>query len=188
MTIHLNYIRAKLRERLRANGYRTGEFVLSSGRPSTYLLDCKPVLLTAEGHALVAKLFTHMIKDLPVSYVAGVELGGCPIASAVAMYSHLSTYRDTAKHVDAVYVRKAPKGHGSARRVEGTYVPGGGVFLAEDVVTTGASTLRAIEALVEAGLKVVRVGAVLDREEGGTEALAAIGVPLSALFKPGDFR
>ncbi len=105
--------------------------------------------------------------------VAGVELGGCPLASAVS----LTTFRrGDAK--DALYVRKAAKDHGSQRLVEGnTHLhPDAPVVVLEDVVTTGGSTLRAIETLSAAGCRVVGVIALVDRLEGGAEAIRATGV------------
>jgi orotate phosphoribosyltransferase len=116
--------------------------------------------------------------------VAGVELGGCPLASAVALTSH-----QRGAPLDAIYVRKAAKEHGSRRMLEGdTHLPAGAkVAVLEDAVTTGGSTLRAVEVLRERGYEVVGVIALVDRREGGAEAIEAAGLPFVALYGREDF-
>jgi orotate phosphoribosyltransferase len=113
-----------------------------------------------------------------------VELGGCPLASAVALTSFLN-----AAPLDAVYVRKDAKDHGSARLLEGnTRLPAGApIALLEDVVTTGGSTLKAASKLRAAGYVVVGVVALVDRLEGGREAIEGDALPLFALFTRHDF-
>jgi orotate phosphoribosyltransferase len=116
--------------------------------------------------------------------VAGVELGGCPLASAVALTSYL---RGTP--LDAIYVRKDAKEHGSRRLLEGNgrIAPGAPVALVEDVVTTGGSTLSAASKLADAGYTVAGTVALVDRLEGGREAIEAQGLKLVALFTRDDF-
>ena len=171
---------------LRERAHRAGEVRLSSGRRSTFFIDCKRVVLMAEGHALVGEALRRELAalDPAPSAVAGVELGGCPLASAVACCS-----AGTERPYDAVYVRKKAKEHGSRRELEGAdhLPPGARVVVLEDVVTTGASTLRAIERLRAHGLDVVHVAALVDREEGGAAAIRGAGVTFSALYSRADF-
>ena len=120
----------------------------------------------------------------PCVAVAGVELGGCPLASAVA----LTSFR-RGTPLDAIYVRKDAKDHGSRRELEGNtrLGPGAPVALLEDVVTTGGSTLKAAAKLREAGYEVVGVVALVDRLEGGREAIQAGRLELVSLFTRTDF-
>lgn len=176
----------QLLELLRERGFRRGRFVLSSGKESDFFIDCKPAVLLARGHVLVGEALLARIRSLPgaVSAVAGVELGGCPLASAVAYTS--STGPDA---LDAVYIRKETKAHGTRRMLEGAdSLPAGApLVIVEDTVTTGGSTVRAIHAVREAGFEVAGVVAVVDRLEGGAQAIADTGVHFGALYSRTDF-
>jgi len=177
--------RARLLELLRARAFERRRVVLASGRESDFFIDCKQAVLTAEGHVLVGEVMLEALASFgPCVAVAGVELGGCPLASAVAMTSHA---RGTP--LDAVYVRKDAKDHGSRRLLEGSSrLPAGArIALLEDVVTTGGSTLKAAARLRDAGFEVAGVVALVDRLEGGREAIEADGVALVALFTRDDF-
>lgn len=171
---------------LRQRGFRRGKFVLSSGKESDFFIDCKPAVLLAEGHLLVGKALLTKIRELPVpvTAVAGVELGGCPLASAVAMAS-----AKQAHPIDAVYIRKSTKDHGTRKLLEGAdqLEPGSSLVIVEDTVTTGGSTLRAVDAVKRAGFEVAAVIAVVDRLEGGASAIADAGIPFSALYDRSDF-
>ena len=176
---------AKLLELLRRRSFAKKRVVLASGKESDFFIDCKQTVLSAEGHALVGELMLDALAELPAcDAIAGVELGGCPLASAVALTSHL---RGTPK--DAVYVRKEAKDHGSKRLVEGdTHLrPGATLVILEDVTTTGGSTLKAVEKLRAAGYVVAGVVTLVDRLEGGREAIEAAGLPLVAVFTRRDF-
>jgi len=176
--------RDRLLELLRARSFARRRVVLASGRESDFFIDCKQTVLSAEGHALVGELLLDAIVPMTPAAVAGVELGGCPLASAVALTSQL-------RHapIDAIYVRKDAKDHGSRRELEGdAHLPRGArVALVEDVVTTGGSTLKAAEKLRAAGYDVVGVAALVDRLEGGREAIEAAGLPLVAVYTRRDF-
>ena len=171
---------------LRERGFRRGNFVLSSGKESDFFIDCKPAVLLAEGHALVGQALLDRIRDVagPVSAVAGVELGGCPLASAVAYASS-----DASDPIDAVYIRKSTKEHGTRKMLEGAdrLEPGSKLVIVEDTVTTGGSTLRAVQAVRDAGFDVAGVIAVVDRLEGGADAIRAAGVTFSTLYDRRDF-
>jgi orotate phosphoribosyltransferase len=177
--------RDRLLELLRVRSFARRKVTLASGRESDFFIDCKQTVLTAEGHALVGALMFEALASLPqCAAVAGVELGGCPLASAVAVISF-----QRGAPLDAVYVRKDVKDHGSKRLLEGnaTLAAGASLVILEDVVTTGGSTLKAAAKLVDAGYKVAGVVALVDRLEGGREAIEAGGVPVVALYTRRDF-
>ena len=178
--------RAELLELLRALSFERRRVVLASGKESDFFIDCKQAILTAEGHALVGALLGAALETLPtpVTAVAGVELGGCPLASAVSMASVRAGVP-----LDAIYVRKEAKSHGSQRLIEGgtRLSPGASVALLEDVVTTGGSTLAAAAKLREAGFAIAGVVALVDRLEGGREAIVAAGLAFDALYTRADF-
>lgn len=176
----------QLLELLRKRGFQRGRFTLSSGKESDFFIDCKPAVLSAQGHVLVGKALLDRIRDLPapVSAVAGVELGGCPLASAVAYASWGG--RDA---LDAVYIRKAAKGHGTRKMLEGAdHLPADArLVIVEDTITTGGSTLRAVQAVRDAGYEVAGVIAVVDRLEGGAAAIREEGISFSSLYDRTDF-
>ena len=176
----------ELLELLRTRGFRRGRFVLTSGKESDFFIDCKPAVLLARGHALVGRALLDRISDTigPLDAVAGVELGGCPLASAVACASAVD-----GSEIDAVYIRKAPKGHGTRKMLEGAehLAPGARLVIVEDTVTTGGSTLRAAKAVEEAGFEIAGVVAVVDRLEGGADAIRDAGYAYSTLYDRSDF-
>ena len=177
--------RQRLIELLRELSFERKKVVLASGRESDFFIDCKQTILTAEGHALVGELMLAQLDDLPAcDAVGGVELGGCPLASAVSLVSF-----QKGKGLPALYVRKQQKDHGSKRLVEGdrSLRPGMRVVMLEDVVTTGGSSLRAVETLGTLDAKVVGVAALVDRQEGGAEAIRGAGLAFSSLATRADF-
>lgn len=177
--------RDRLRELLRERSFARKRVVLASGKESDFFIDCKQTVLTAEGHALVGELMLDALSELPAcDAVAGVELGGCPLASAVSLTSHL---RGAPR--DAVYVRKDAKDHGSKRLLEGDtrLAPGASLVILEDVTTTGGSTLKAVEKLRAAGYRVDGVVTLVDRLEGGREAIEAQSLQLVAIYTRRDF-
>jgi orotate phosphoribosyltransferase len=170
---------------LRDRSFEKKRVILASGKESDFFIDCKQTILTAEGHALVGELMFAALDALPAcEAVAGVELGGCPLASAVSLISF-----QKGRPLPALYVRKEQKDHGSKRLVEGdrSIRPGMPVVILEDVITTGGSTLKAAEKLREAGLHVVGVVALVDRQEGGVQALQSAGLPVVAIAARSDF-
>ena len=176
--------RDRLLALLTERSYAKKRVVLASGKESDFFIDCKQTVLSAEGHALVADVMLATLASFPAfDAVAGVELGGCPLASAVA---HRSFLLGTPR--DAIYVRKDAKDHGSKRLLEGdAHLPADTrVVLLEDVVTTGGSTLKALDKLEAAGRKVVGVIALVDRLEGGRDAIAA-RTRFESVFTRNDF-
>jgi orotate phosphoribosyltransferase len=180
--------RAAKRERLlallRARAFQEREVVLSSGRTSNFYIDCKQVSLDAEGAMLIGELFHAAIDELAPQAVAvgGLTLGADPLATATSIASFLA-----GRPRAAFIVRKEPKGHGTNQWVESTQLPAGAdVVVVEDVVTTGASMLKAIERARLAGLHVVHALGLVDRLEGGRDAIVR-EVPLTTLFTRRDF-
>ena len=177
--------RARLLELLRDRSFARKRVTLASGRESDFFIDCKQTVLTAEGHALAGSLMLEAaLAAGPFDAIAGVELGGCPLASAASLTSFT---RGIPK--DAVYVRKDAKDHGSKRQLEGDtrLAPGASLVILEDVTTTGGSTLKAVEKLRAAGYRVDSVVTLVDRLEGGREAIEASGLKVSAIYTRRDF-
>jgi orotate phosphoribosyltransferase len=165
---------------LQERSFERKEVTLTSGRKSDFFIDCKQTVLTAQGHNLIGEIIYHKIVDtFPCcEAVAGVELGGCPIASAVSLISNLDhNAQFYTKNLPALYIRKNQKDHGSKRLIEGdrSIHAGMKVIILEDVITTGGSTLAAVKILKEAGLNVIGIITIVDRLEGGTEALKEAG-------------
>ena len=172
--------RQRLAELLRELSLRRGTFVLASGRTSNYYLDCRRTTLHPEGAVLVGRLVLRAIVERnwnPVA-VGGMTLGADPIATAASVVSWL----EGPAPVAAFLVRKEAKAHGTGRRIEGAPAAGSPVVLVEDVITTGGSSLRALEACRDEGLEVLGLVAIVDREEGGRENLEAAGLPVASLF------
>ncbi len=199
-----NADRRRLFELLRTLSFERRKVILASGRESDFYIDCRRTTLTAEGHVLIGRLLLERVRRLPapVHGVGGLTLGADPIASAVATASflELERWRDE-EHVapgraegppatyDAFIVRKEQKGHGTGQWIEGraTLPDGSRVVVIEDVVTTGGSAIKAIERCRAEKLDAVACLALVDRQEGGREAIEAQGVPLESLFTRGDF-
>lgn len=177
-------MRDKLITLLRARSYEQRDVILASGARSNFFIDCKQTALTAEGHRVIGELMYAAVTSLGgCDAVAGVELGGCPLASAVSLTSALK-----GKPLDALYVRKEAKDHGTKKLVEGdkSLKVGTRVALLEDVVTTGGSTLAAIAKLEDAGARVVGVVVLVDREEGGVETIETRGHRVVAIVRKSD--
>ena len=176
---------ARLLELLRERSFARKKVTLASGRESDFFIDCKQTVLTAEGHALAGSLMLDAaLAAGPFDAIAGVELGGCPLASAASLTSFT---RGAPK--DAVYVRKDAKDHGSKRQLEGdTRLPANAsLVILEDVTTTGGSTLKAVEKLRAAGYEISSVVTLVDRLEGGREAIEAAGLTFTAIYTRRDF-
>ena len=176
--------RERLLELLRTTAFQEREIVLSSGRTSNFYIDCKQVSLDAEGATLIGELFHAMINELAPHAVAvgGLTLGADPLATATSVISF-----QRGRPRAAFLVRKEPKGHGTNQWIESTKLPAGAdVVIVEDVITTGAATLKAIERARLAGLRVVHAIGLVDRLEGGREAVIQ-ETPLTTLFTRRDF-
>jgi orotate phosphoribosyltransferase len=151
-------------------------FKLVSGRMSNYYFNCKSVTLHPEGMHLIGNLIFEMIKDSATKGVGGLTLGADPIAGAVAYTSYLK-----GRPIEAFVVRKTAKSHGTMQWVEGNVRRGDRVVIVDDVITTGKSTIEAIDRAAEAGLVIVKAVALVDRQEGGRENIEARGFGVEAV-------
>ena len=170
--------RADLATALREHAYLEGDFLLRSGRRSRYYLDkyrfeTRPDLLRPIGERLAAAIREHAPD---AKLIAGPELGAVALAAAASLESGLPF----------LIVRKEAKEYGTANRLEGVFQTGERVCLVEDVVTSAGAAIEAVEALREAGLEVGTAVCVVDREEGGADALARVGVRLRPLFRASE--
>jgi len=162
---------------LAERAYRHGRFTLASGRVSDHYVNCKPVSLSGIGLALLGSLLLEQVEAGAVA-VAGLTLGADPLVSAVALQAALA-----GRSLDAQIERKEAKGHGTGAWLEGPLPPAGSrITVLEDVVTTGGSALKAVRQLQDAGYVVEQVVAIVDRQEGGAEAMEAAGLRLRSLF------
>ena len=152
-------------------------FKLVSGRVSNYYFNCKAVALHPEGMYLIGNLIFEMTKDLGIKGIGGLTLGADPIAYAVAYTSFLK-----GNPIEAFIVRKTPKSHGTMQLIEGNVKKGDRVVIVDDVITTGKSTIEAITKAKEDGLEIVKVIAFIDRQEGGKEAIAALGYKVDSVI------
>jgi orotate phosphoribosyltransferase len=171
------------RERLKAllveRSVRLGDFTLASGARSSYYVDARVTTMSAEGQARLGKVALEALdaSGISPSHVGGLTMGADPVAYAIAGESFR---RD--RPIDGFSVRKKAKEHGTGQRVEGGLPQGAKCLVVEDSMTTGGSTLKAIEAIREYGAEPIAVLTVVDREEGGAEAIATTGLPLIALY------
>ena len=156
MEIHRKTLLNLLKER----AYKKGKFTLSSGKESEHYINCKPVSLSCEGNALISHLLFEHIEDKSAA-VGGLTLGADPLVCGIAQKAYYS-----GKHIDALIVRKNPKGYGTKEVIEGNKPPKGSIVtVLEDVTTTGSSAIKAVNVLRDAGYIVNRVVAIVDRIE-----------------------
>jgi orotate phosphoribosyltransferase len=177
------YDRASLQSLILEKALKFGSFTLASGRKATYYLDGKQVTLDPHGARLVGEgILDLLAQDRLPAAVGGMSIGADPITAAVVVMSSIR-----GMPVRGFMIRKEPKGHGTNQYVEGPVRPGEEVAIVEDVVTTGGSSLAAIERAEAFGLKVLRVIGIIDRMEGGAQAFAQRGYPFVSLFTIRDF-
>ena len=172
---------------LRERSYEERDVVLTSGKKSSYYIDGKQTTLHPEGATLTGELFYDKIRSfgVKVDAVGGPTLGADPIVTAIIIASY--------HHHDPIpgfIIRKEPKKHGTMQWIEGvkSLRPGASVVLVEDVMTTGGSLLKAVRVVKELGYTVALAGVLLDRMEGGGEALQAESVPFFSLFTIEDLK
>jgi orotate phosphoribosyltransferase len=175
--------RQELLRLLAAKSFRLGEFRLSSGAMSDYYVDCRTTTLDAKGARLTGQVFLDEIRarGWQPQAIGGLTLGADPIVVAVAVVGQM----------DGFLVRKAEKQHGTGQRIEGFRKQGARVVIVDDVCTTGASTIQAIEAAREFGFNVVGVMCLVERPEAGGRAnveKAAAPAPFVAIFTADDIR
>ncbi len=176
--------RARLRDMIADKSILRGHFKLAAGGNSDIFFDMKQTLLLPEGLTLVGSLMLEMILGSEATAVGGLELGACPIVGAIAQASYGGP-----REIAAFYVRKQPKKTGTKEHIEGYRVGDHkAVYMVEDVSTTGSSVIKSVEAVKrETDCTVAGVLTVVDRQQGAVEALANIGLRLTALFSKDDF-
>ncbi|MBY0490201.1 MAG: orotate phosphoribosyltransferase [Gemmatimonadaceae bacterium] len=167
---------------------KRGDFVLASGRRSNLYVDCRLTAMSPEGQLLIGRagLAALRASGWPVDAVGGLTLGADPIAYAIAHASALAAERGEGEMVRGFTVRKEAKQHGTGKLIEGPFRAGDKVVIVEDVITTGGSALKAVEAVRNAGGEILGVLALVDRQEGGREALEAAGLRVLALVTAAD--
>jgi orotate phosphoribosyltransferase len=176
------YDREALKRLLREKALKFGDFTLASGKKASYYLDCRQITLDAQGARLVGEGMLELLAvDMP-ELVGGMAIGADPITAAILTIAGMRGLP-----LRGVMVRKEAKQHGTGQLVEGPFRQGESIAIVEDVVTTGGSSLLAIERCEAVGLKVKRVLAIIDRLEGGREAFAERGYELTTLFTIRDF-
>lgn len=183
MEFSLTDMRKRLFALLQEEALKKGDFVLSSGKKSSYYLDGRVITLTPEGAFLTAGIFLETLKDALPEAIGGPTLGADPIAGAVACLSHLR-----GSPVKTFIVRKASKSHGMQRQIEGPRLARGATaVLVDDVATTGGALIEAKSALDKEGIIVSRAFVIVDRQESAEENLAAAGLKLESIFKISEF-
>jgi orotate phosphoribosyltransferase len=177
--------RAELAQILRAKSVKTGKFTLASGKESDLYVDCRVTTLDSRGAVLVGRVLHDLLKKeeaargLTIGSLGGLTMGADPITLSVAMSSSMA---GDAQPVQAFVVRKEPKGHGRGKRIEGNFTADQTVVVVDDVITTGDSTLKAIQAIEDEGGRVAFALILVDRQEGGRENIESKGYPVVAAF------
>lgn len=180
----MSYDRNALIQLLETEALQRGEFTLASGKKANYYLDCRRITLHPQGANLIAEGMLDVIQslgELPDA-VGGMAIGADPITASIVTIAG-----QRGLPLRGFMVRKEPKGHGMGKQVEGPVEPGQRVVIVEDVITSGGSALKAVEAAQAFGLKVERVIGIIDRLAGGAEAFQAVGLELVTLTTIRDF-
>lgn len=166
-------------ELLKQHSFQRGDFVLSSGKRSSYYMDGRRTTLSAEGAQLIGQLLFERLAPLKLDGVGGLTMGADPIVTAISIAS-----AQAGQPLNGFLIRKEAKGHGTRRQIEGHLEPGHRVVLVEDVVTTGGSFIKAIEAVqaFSPAVEIVKLIALVDRHEGAEATLAATGIEFEALL------
>ena len=181
----LDEARDELTALLRRKSIFHGEFTLASGAKSNYYFDCRLTTFDARGAWLVGQLVHATIRreeaarQVKVAAVGGLTMGADPVALATSIYS---SWANDAVPLQAFSIRKATKGHGQGRQVEGNFRKGDTVVVVDDVITRGDSTLAAIDAVLREGGTVAFVVALVDRQEGGRQKIEALGHAFIPIF------
>jgi orotate phosphoribosyltransferase len=176
------YDKPQLLALFRERALKFGDFTLASGRKGTYYLDGKQITLHSTGLHLVAHGLLDLLQDVEFDAIGGMTIGADPIIGAV-----LAVAATRGRDLCGFLVRKEAKGHGTGKFVEGPVKPGSKVVIIDDVVTTGGSSILAIERIKEFGCEVVQVVAIVDRMEGGAKNFADLKLPFTSLLQITDF-
>lgn len=171
----------ELKKMLLEKSVRTGDFTLASGKKSDLYVDCRVTAMDSHGARWVGEVGWDAVRERAqaegIQAIGGMTMGADPISLAVGMES---ARRD--EMIQVFTVRKEPKGHGRGKQIEGNFKSGDKIIVVDDVITTGGSTVKAIEAIRNEGGEVAFALVLVDREEGGRAAIEEIGVPVVSLF------
>jgi orotate phosphoribosyltransferase len=162
----VNDARSRLLALFKERAVSFGRFTLASGKESTYYINSKKAFFNSEVIWLLGEVLWQLTKDLNIQAMGGLEVGAIPMATAAAL-----RYHEEGRALEAFFVRKQTKGHGSQERVEGVVRPGFRAVVIDDVFTSGASVLQAVEEVEKVGATVVAVSCIVDRLEGARERL-----------------
>ena len=176
------YDRQALIDVIRERALKFGDFTLASGQKSSYYLDGKQVTLHSVGLRHISLGLLDLLKEVHFDAIGGMSIGADPVIGGV-----LAAAGEAGRDLAGLLVRKEAKGHGTKKYIEGPVRPGQRVVIVDDVVTTGGSSLQAIERVQEFGCEVVHVVAVVDRLQGGAEAFGKLALPFSPLLTIRDF-
>lgn len=176
-------LKEKLLELILEKCFRLGNFTLASGRKSEYYIDGRIASLDPDGAYYIGNLFLDRCIELNADCVGGLTLGADPIVGATIALS-----KSSSRPLRGFIVRKKAKDHGTGKLVEGEIKAGDAAVIVEDVVTTGASAMQAVEAVRSAGAIIVAVLAVVDRQEGGAELFIEENIPFSPLFTAAELK
>ena len=170
----------KLKKLLIERAFKYNEepvFRLASGKFSQFYIDCKMVTLYSKGMVLVGNIILDLIDNLNIKAIGGLTLGADPIANSVAIVAG-----QKGLDMKAFVIRKQPKKHGLTKLIEGDVSSGDRAVIIEDVLTTGSSVIQAIKEAEKFGLNITKVITLVDREEGGKEAVLKIGYEIASIF------
>lgn len=176
------YDKARFLDLVRRRALQFGDFTLASGKKATYYLDGKQVTLDAQGLRMLSEGLLDLLADVEFDAVGGMSIGADPIVGGV-----LTVAAERGRSLRGFLVRKEAKGHGTQRFLEGPVEPGARVAIVEDVVTTGGSSLLAVERVKEFGAQPVVVAAIVDRLEGGRANFEKLGLEFRSLLTIRDF-
>ena len=179
----------QLLEILKEKSVCHGSFTLASGVQSDLYIDAKQTTQDPRGAILVGRVGWEVVKQVArdlrrrIDSIGGLTMGADPIASSIGIFAHLE---DSSSELQTFVVRKVPKTHGRHKLIEGNFSAGDSVVIVDDVITTGGSTLQAIEAVKEAGGEIAFVIVLVDRQEGGRENIEKHGYRVVPIFTRED--
>jgi orotate phosphoribosyltransferase len=182
-------LKEQLRALLQEKSVCHGEFTLASGAKSDFYVDARLTTLDPHGASLIGEVGWEVVKETAsklgqhVDAIGGLTMGADPVALSIGIAAQL---QDPSTPLQVFTVRKSAKEHGRLKRIEGNFSPGDSVVVVDDVITTGGSTIQAIDAIEEAGGHIAFVVVLVDREEGGREAIERRGHTVVPIFTRSD--
>ncbi|HUR55758.1 MAG TPA: orotate phosphoribosyltransferase [Gemmataceae bacterium] len=166
----------------KSRSFKTGTFTLASGATSNYYIDGRMTAVHSAGAFLIGRVLFEHTRDLKIDAIGGLAVGAVPLTTAVVMHYHTN-----GRAIEGFWVRDKAKEHGAKKLVEGGVKPGDRVLVLDDVITTGGSSVKAVEAVREMGCEVVRVLALVDRLQGAEATFRAAGIDYRSVYTIRDF-